>query len=469
MPTQPTYTPYPTATDYPTSTPYPITLPAFPGAEGFGANSVGGRGGRVIEVTNLNDSGPGSLRACIEAGGPRICIFRVGGTIEVKSELRIRESYLTIAGQTAPGGGILIKSSDAARGRAFWIGGGTQAVHDVVIRYLRIRLGKHGDIGGKTGSAISIRPPIHDVIIDHCSVSWAADKNFDAWFSDSVNQGLPFRNITYQRNIISESLKDSTGQNIGGEMTTLSHLKINNTSIHHNLYVGNSHRNPCTFTGGTEVINNVVYNWAWSASQTYGGVSDFVGNYYRPGPMRPNSAYGIRYGIHDPADGSIYVKGNLHTLSLTEPDIMDNWQIVCDSETKPLSDAYRRMQPLPDAPIPVTVHDAQNVYDNILGDVGANTRLDALGNFISNYDAVDKRLMEEMAMGSGITSQPIDEFEAGGHPHIEPGIPYDDTDHDGIADAWELAHFGNLSRSSANDSDGDGYTDLEEFLNGTQP
>ncbi|MHC4933496.1 MAG: hypothetical protein ACYTGV_15030 [Planctomycetota bacterium] len=148
----------------------PPSLPAFPGAEGFGAHSIGGRGGQVIEVTNLNDAGPGSLRAALEASGPRIVVFRVAGTIELDSSIEVQNPYLTVAGQTAPGDGITLKNSPLNAKTPLKI-----ETYEVVIRYLRSRPGSNPADSG-TLDALTIsneEADVYNVIVDHSSFSWA--------------------------------------------------------------------------------------------------------------------------------------------------------------------------------------------------------------------------------------------------------------------------------------------------------
>ena len=175
--------------------------PAFPGAEGFGASTPGGRGGRVIEVTNLNDNGPGSLRACIAAIGPRICVFRVAGTIEVESRLDVWNPYLTIAGQTAPGGGITLKNAPANAQAPLGI-----LTHDVIIRYIRSRSGPSQEPSSNVDAITIVHladdehpdEGVYNIVIDHASFSWATD--------EVVNIGADAHDITIQRSIISEGL-----------------------------------------------------------------------------------------------------------------------------------------------------------------------------------------------------------------------------------------------------------------------
>ena len=165
-------------------------MPAFPGAEGGGAESAGGRGGRIIEVTNLNDTGTGSFRAACEASGPRIVIFRVGGIIEIKYKITLRNPFITIAGQTAPGDGILIK------GNEIYI-----QTHDVIIQFIRIRLGRRDDFAEQEGDCIGIHSGGYNVMIDHCSLSWANDENTSIWSGEDAAH-----NITFSWNLIAEGL-----------------------------------------------------------------------------------------------------------------------------------------------------------------------------------------------------------------------------------------------------------------------
>ena len=205
----------------------PQAVKAFPTAEGFGANSVGGRGGRVVEVTNLNDSGEGSLRSAMEATGPRICVFRVSGTITLKSAIRVRTPYLTVAGQTSPGG-VQIKGNGQPEGDwGVWFINGA---HDIIVRHLRVRMGgnmKH-DAGNNLLCYGTAEPGVHDVIFDHCSVSWGSDTQLD-WYGSYLDRA------TFQWNIVAECFM---GQHIGGNRAP------RNITLHHNLYANLGSRTP---------------------------------------------------------------------------------------------------------------------------------------------------------------------------------------------------------------------------------
>src|SRR5690606_1901693 len=246
---------------------------AFPGAEGFGRFATGGRGGEVYNVTTLDDDGEGSLRKGIVKRGPRIIVFAVSGTINLKSPLDINRGDLTIAGQTAPGDGITIAGYPVA-----------VKADNVIIRYLRFRL---GDVNAVVDDALKGRG-IENVIIDHCSISWATDENTS--FYDT-------RNFTFQWNILAEALNSSVhnkgDHGYGGIWGGV------NASFHHNLLASNNSRNPrfsgskTTANSADEFVdfrNNVIFNWG--ENSTYGGESgtyNVINNYYKPGPATSNS------------------------------------------------------------------------------------------------------------------------------------------------------------------------------------
>lgn len=425
-------------------------LPAFPGAEGFGARATGGRGGRVIAVTNLGDSGPGSLRAALAEKGPRTVVFRVSGTIELKSNLSLKNGDLTLAGQTAPGDGICLKNYAL----------GFDGASNVIVRYLRIR---PGDASGKDLDAMGGRTG-ENIIVDHCSASWSID--------ECVSFYGAVRNLTVQWCVIGESLYQSIhakghhgfGGIWGGD----------GASWHHNLVVHHSSRNP-RLVGKSpvpqlvDVRNNVVYNWGYNS--TYGGDGDvrvnLVNNVYRPGPAtRAN----VRARLANPSAGTVarnwWIDGN---LAVGAPEVTaDNWRGVHPAAGA-TAESLRAPQPF--AVAAVTTHAPAEALELVLRDAGA---------VLPRRDLVDARLVEETRTGTarfgetydgggkGIIDSPR---TVGGWPELKSAEAPADTDGDGLPDAWELRHRLDPRNPSdgAQDPDGDGYTNLEEFLNGTDP
>ncbi|MCZ6594989.1 MAG: hypothetical protein O6943_08750 [Bacteroidetes bacterium] len=407
-------------------------IPSFPGAEGFGSQTPGGRGGRVYVVTNLDPSGPGSLREALQASGPRIVVFRTGGTIELTRNIGVRDPYVTVAGQTAPGGGILIK------GAAIRI-----MTHDVIIRGLRVRVGD--DPGGpnpenRDGIQIfNANETVYNIIIDHCSISWSIDENVQFWFES--------HDATVLWCIISEGLRFSThpktiqnGRDHSCGLLVARHA--NNISIHHNLFAHNLRRNPKISLGNNaEVINNVVYNWRIGTSVS--GNVDVIGNVYKAGANT-----GRARGIILPtwaATGQLYVRDNIGPGRPTNSG--DDWLAVDGPESHRL---FEPVVPLSN----VQIDDVDNVFDLVLANAGA---------VVPHRDAVDERIVQDVRLGSGTLIDSQD--EVGGWPILNPGTPWPDSDQDGMDDTWERTTFGNLKMEANGDHDRDGYTNIEEYIN----
>jgi hypothetical protein len=294
------------------------------------------------------------------------------------------------------------------------------------------------------------------------------------------NGSPPIHDISVQRSIFAEALAGhATGMNVQGQRDA-AWQRIYRISIHHNLFAHNSHRNPRSTSLGTEIVNNVAYNWkSRVGSSTRGAVVDWVGNYWKPGPMS-DAAHVLRHedrpGSFFPAypwDPSIHIAGNVVEGRATAPGA-DDWPLLTHRfGGGPLPDRYRRASPLPPPAHPVRVEPAAAAYRSVLADVGANRRLEADGALVCRTDAVDARVLAEVAAGGGTRHILRDPQEVGGFPPLDPGTPWADDDRDGMADAWERRHFGDLARGdpgdSSGDRDADGYTDVEEFLNGTDP
>jgi len=423
-----------------------LSLPAFPGAEGFGAMSIGGRGGKVLFVTNLNDSGPGSLRAAVESDGPRTVIFRISGTIALKSNLVVKNPYITIAGQTAPGDGICLKD------RALAI-----SADHVIVRYLRCR---PGDNTKSANDAISISSG-RNIIVDHCSASWSVDETL------SASTGGRLGNVTVQWCIISESLNDSThSKGPHGYGSLIRGGWGNGYTFHHNLYAhhharlprpGNYNdisKDPDGFT--LDFRNNVIYNWGgraagYNADGSNGTNSitkmNFVANYYKSGL---NSNGNLAFA-ESTKTAKAYFNGNCMNGSYPN----DPWSLVTFSKFSPEDlNAYKQPSRIPVPP--VKTDDALTAYQRVLSDCGAS---------LPKRDAVDIRIVNDVKNGTGKIIN--DEAEVGGWPQLKSTEPPQDSDQDGIPDEWEK-QYGFESNNPADrndDHDKDGYTNLEEYLN----
>ena len=432
---------------------------AFPGAEGFGRLAKGGRGGAVFEVTNLNDAGAGSLRSALTASGPRTVVFRVGGIIELKNSIRISEPYLTVAGQTAPGDGITIK------GGMFDI-----RTHDVVIRYIRVRPGPGAPNPEGADSIQVARPGSYNIVLDHVSMSWGVDEVFSTWGNaDEVS------NVTVQWSIISEALHCATPSHPEGchGKGVLLGNGSSHITFHHNLLIHNDDRNAEIQGGQHDFVNNVIYNWG-----SHAGIHlpyhaplkiNLVGNYYIPGPSTPLKPPVRLYGGDTfggrslySAASEIYLKGNLDTQYRSSNS---------DPETKVLkliNGGFPVTQNRFDYPV-VTTTDASQAKADVLAHAGANGRVIGEGVIVENRDAIDKRLVNDVLNGTGrIINDPS---QVGGYASFSSTTPPLDTDHDGMPDAWEVANGLNAKDISdgPGDNDADGYTNLEEYLNGTTP
>ena len=420
-------------------TAFSAQLPAFPGAEGFGAYATGGRGGEALFVTNLNDSGPGSLREACEAEGPRMVLFRTAGIIELQSNISIKNPYITIAGQTAPGEGICIKNY-----------GLSINTHDAVVRYLRVR---PGDVSGGQVDAISIGDS-QRVIIDHCSCSWAVDEVLTVT-NDS-------KDVTLQWCIIAEGLHDSVHPKGPHSMGSLIRAEDGGYTIHHCIYAHNNSRNPRpgdNYGKGPGVLldfrNNVIYNWGaacgYSVEERFR--MNYVGNYLCPGPSTSESSQRTAFNIGGP-DNHVYAAGN--ELAGFPEAATDNWQIFKfpPEFTEEQTQKVKAIQPFGTAP--VKTQNAQEAYQLVLDRAGAT---------LPNRDPADTRLLEEIRAKTGhiLNSQ----SEAGGWPTYATTDPPIDTDNDGMPDAWETERQLNPADPSDNktDRDGDGYTNVEEYIN----
>jgi len=428
---------------------------AFPGAEGFGTNTVHGRGGKVIHVTNLKNSGPGSFRAACEASGRRIVVFDVSGIISLgRDPIVINNPFIYIAGQTAPGDGICLKNS-----------GIRVHTHDVLIRYIRIRPGD-----GTSGTAPRDRDAIsvlgnnngrnsYNVVIDHCSMSWAIDEVLSTW-----HPGI--HDITFSWNIISEGLWHSRHPEGSHSRGLLIGDGARDISIHHNYLAHHNRRTPL-IKGSTnvDVVNNLIYNPREFAASIqpvpgYDLTVNFVKNYYKAGWNRNHPA------AH-PADVSNYI-------TKWEIDVFDKypwssrsgvyhkgnigWRRTNDSQEEYVGSevqANHRSSTRYSAPA-ISTRSALDAKELILRGAGATA---------PKRDSVDTRVVADFKNGTGkiINSQ----REVGGWPIYRSATLPRDTDRDGMSDNWENNHGLNPQDPSdaSRDKNNNGYTNIEEYVN----
>jgi hypothetical protein len=432
----------------------PEQVAAFPGAEGFGKDSLGGRGGRVCHVTHLGDSGAGSLRDCVFYSNTTV-VFDVGGWITLANDLGIVANNITIAGQTAPGSGIGI------RGRKFSIGG-----DHTIVRYLRMRRGIL--VTTDRDDAMTVSSAAENVIIDHCSIGYGTDENF----SMPGDEGVGPRNLTVQWSIIAWGLQRNN-HSAGSLLTS------NQLTIHHTLWAFNKTRNPRGRSedpatrgqgGHLDWVNNVIYGWnapdpvgeaaGWSISSdpfilagTSNGThwANAVGNYF----VATQSA---NYAFHNGTPNfNLYFEDNL---------LDGNANGALDSSKSDLSMVEGTPTMLTariDGAL-VTTESPANAYNSVLADVGVSFPM---------RDEADALLIDQVRNQTGILIQSEQDLIAlgvgdngyGSLPETTRPARFD-TDRDGMPDSWESNHgFDPATPDDSGDADGDGYTNLEEYLN----
>jgi hypothetical protein len=473
-------------------------VPAFPGAEGGGEFSFGGRGGKVYVVTNLNDSGPGSYREACEAAGPRIVVFNVAGIIHLQQPVWIEAPYITIDGHTAPGDGICIAGETTF-----------MDAHDIVIRYMRFRRGNTSVFDRQSGLCGN---PVGNIILDHCSASWGNDQTMDTYRhlyqppTGGPTLKLPTVNDTIQWSIVYEGLNlynHAFGGDWGGR----------NSGFHHNLFACNTGRNPSVaMSFDFNFVNNVLFNWRHRSIDGGDANSRFniISNYYKPGPATLDNP--VRYRILEPAQswsktnrvsrwGKAYVAGNFVE---GYPNVTaDNWDGGVQFEKAPDADAngdiakgliddkdfYNKIiaavrvdKPFPMAPI--QMESALDAYQSVLKSAGATLPL---------RDSVDQRAIQETSTGkvwsegkeftpphrkdlikndigqagNGIIT---DVSQVGGYPDYK-GDPIKDMCPDGMPLSWkEKYHLDTKDTALAQeDLQGDGYTVMDKYLDGLDP
>jgi hypothetical protein len=504
-------------------------LPAFPGAEGFGRMAQGGRGGVVVEVTNLNDAGPGSLRAALNATGPRTIVFRTGGIIDLQEELQITDPFVTIAAQTAPGDGIVLRNF-----------GLSIFTHDVIVRGLRIRPadGQHA-LGPDDRDCLSIQQGAYNIMADHCSFSWGVDENVSLWTGA--------HHVSVQHCIISEGLFRGVHPKGPHSMGLLVGDGSHSVSVHGNLFAHNNGRNPL-FVGGTdlEFVNNMVYDWGYASEFQEGGAqirADIIGNWWKPltGPVDLDELpLSIDFDIDNNLGSLLHISGNtwpggpfltaqqiasfgangalFPTTSVLSEASTSSAQPVSAVRTSipawagaihPQRDAtdLRILQQLADSTGGLLdcvrsgpVHlDSGMVISATVNSITYSVLDDAIKyspegrriHIVSGAGAGQMRTatsFEVVDQGAQIITAQLDaayqevpdatsQFRISayclntlnGFPAYANGTPYPDADHDGMPDDWETAN--GLDPNDAADRNGtglsaEGYTNLEVYLNG---
>lgn len=477
-------------------------IPAFPGAEGGGMYTFGGRGGKVLTVSNLNDSGEGSFRWACEQGGARIVVFNVSGIIWLKTPVSVRAPYITIAGQTAPGEGVTIA------GETFNID-----THDVIVRHMRFRRGKTSVLSRDDSFGGN---PVGNIMIDHCSCEWGLDENISFYrhmldMKDGKEKmKTPTVNVTIQNTISAKALDNwnhSFGSTLGGE----------NTTFMRNLWASNTGRNPSIGWGGVfNFVNNVVFNWLDRTADggDYTMMCNFINNYYKPGPVTPKYKP-IRYRILCPEGrsgklfpwrqfGRVYATGNI--VEGNEEVTRDNWaggiQLIDKDGYQGTAEEMKMMRS--DEPFemaPLQIMPSEQVFEWVLDNVGAT---------VPCRDIVDERIVNEVRTGipyyindyeKKVKDNPYgdmwglapesqneeglfryrrlsndsyklgiitDPRQMGGYPEYGSWKPWKDSDGDGMPDEWEIQNGLNPNDpTDANgDINGDGYTNIEKYING---
>ena len=410
-------------------------LPAFPGAQGFGSTTPGGRGGKVLFVTSLDDSGPGSLREACEAEGPRIVVFRVGGLISLEKPIVVRNPYLTLAGQSAPGAGVCLRNSPFA-----------VATHDVVVRFLRSRL---GDVAGKAEDCLDLANGAGRVIFDHCSATWSID--------ECLSLAGNVSNVTVQWCLIAEALNKSKhpkGPHGYGSLTRAN----GPVSLHHNLWAHNNGRNPRLGDNynrppypAFDFRNNVIYDFGGTCSGLTQGrfPVNYVANYIRPSP---SSRAQTPITIGAPSDLVFFIRDNVFdgNEALTADNTLFFNRVEMGGTPQ-----VRIVDATFDA-APVQTVSATEAFEMVLAAVGASLPV---------RDSVDARIVDQVRQHKGaiIDSQ----TQVGGWPAYRQALPPQDSDNDGMPDTWETAHGLDPKdpADGSKDRDGDGYTNIEEYLN----
>jgi len=441
----------PPSTSPPTTSPTgeAPSVPAFPDALGYGRGTRGGRGGQVIYVTSLDDRGPGTLREALETRGPRVILFQVAGTIDLRTNIDITDPFVTIAGQSAPGDGVQV------RGAMIRV-----MADDVIIRHMRLRPGddnRREDSADVDGISINgANGRVQRVILDHTTLLWGPDIGGISVLGDS-------RDITVQRSIMGEGLYLShhpegvpgSGHSMAANVTQLERgLPFGRRiTFVDNLFTTSNERMP-RFQGPecVDVVNNVIYDWGERAAYGNPRSLNLVGNVFRAGP----DTTGHRFWTSQGSDVAPRLFSNAVWVASNVADGFDVGGPVGDESV---------FAENPICPLSVDPRNAGRLLDPLLDAVGANLPV---------RDPVDRRIV------NGVIERRGGFRNGSGKPAPNPDWPElagsavaPDVDLDGMPDTWETEAFGTLDRGdpldSSSDADADGWTDLEEWLNDTDP
>jgi len=492
--------------------------PSFPGAQGGGAGSVGGRGGVVIEVTNTNDSGTGSLRACVMASGPRTCVFRVAGLFPVTSgDLRFASPFLTVAGQTAPGEVIL--GGPNTDGALFGI-----STHDVILRYVTMSPDNYNQPSGPDAGTTSIwivncgnirqslppAPPTtsgcYNIMVDHVTTRWSGNKSWittSNYTPGSTTPGVgPNHSITTQWSLDYEpheghpvGFGTATDESCVSTVTQGACLSEYETDIdfHHNLLVNVDHRIPEIGNKSTRWVNNIVYNWGTYAMQELGAMTlDIINNKYIKGNLNANAqAHPTHWTSNGPeisGNPSGYMSGNIFGDAGDNTVNADQWgelAVTISGESAqsedggPVPSSWQRNSAMPASNnFPIVPDPATQLDSIMLPTIGNSQHLDCNGNWVSHRDAADQRIIAQYQTGGpggywpngvtfiGIPTIPRPTANWQDSPVVN-GTACVESMHDGIPDTWKQAKgLSLIDPNLYNTVAPNGYTWLENYLNG---
>jgi hypothetical protein len=477
-----------TATIVVTTPPKPSALAAFPGAQGGGAASAGGRGGVVMEVTNTHDSGDGSLRDCVSASGARTCVFRVAGIFTPQSQLRVNDPFLTIACQTAPGE-VIIGGPNTAQDTLFI------ATHDVTVRYCTFSADNPSVAAGPDTGTMNIEIADGDnynIILDHVTTRWAGNK---LWATVSNFVG-PNRLITTQWSMFYEP---HAGHPVGPSTATSPFCTATSGSpcfsagehdidFHHNMFVDIHHRIPETTNASTRFVNNVVFNWGFYASEWLGAIHvDEIGNKYVAGNLNSQAqSKEIHLTSNNsflPGNPSAYLSGNIgpNQSNPSGNQYAMAAQITGENgdEQGSVPSSWIRSSPMANTEFPIAADPVGNLDGILTPTVGNSQHLDCEGNWVSHRDAADQRIISQYKARSSGGFWPNGITDAGTSSIPSPSSAWTDnpvtsgfsacteSQHDGIPDQWKKAL--GLSTSDPKlykETAPNGYTYLENYLNG---